>query len=262
MKNKKYVIGLALAVAFFASRAHAEGLPGFSNGSGSDQMNKPRPGMMVPKGGEVREIRKENRDEITSMMKDRREAIDENKSEIEAKRADIETEIADLKVKMESAKTQEERAQLVSDFQSKHKELKYSMQKTREDNRSEIKEKTADIHAARAEAFTKVFNAMVDRIEKLSVRISSRIDKLALAGADMTKAKASLAIAQTDLANTKDLFSKLPVVTDSTYKASTMAVKKSLMDTQKALTDTLGVIKGNSETKTSSTVPQTETVAQ
>ena len=258
--NKKYVIGMTLALAFFASRAHAEGLPGFSNGSGLDQMNKPRPGMMIPKDGGVRDVRKENRDEITGMMKDRREAIDANKSEIDVKREDMQSEVNDLKTKMQDAKTPEERAQLISDFQAKHQELKSDLEKTREDNKAEIQAKTEDIHVARTNAFAKVFNAMTDRMDKLVTRISSRIDKLAAAGTDMTTAKASLATAQTDLVNAKDLFTKLPAITDPSYKYSAMAVKKALMDTQKALTDTLGTIKGVSETKalpaTSKTVTQ------
>jgi len=137
---------------------------------------------------------------------------------------------------------------------------KTEMKDTREENRSlmkekkteaknEIKEKKAELKNEFHQKMQVRFNAMIERLNKLSDRIQSRIDKLALDGKDMTAAQASLDVAVISIAQAEASAHAVVIVegkdqvTMDTNKAVVEAVKELLKKAQKELTVTMSLLK-------------------
>ena len=105
----------------------------------------------------------------------------------------------------------------------------------------------------------KVLNAHVNRLEKISDRVQSKIDTLKEKGADTTKAQAQLDTtkskiiqARADVLKLENEFPQIissnePKVAFQILKTRMQAVKRELVDIRTNLSSSLGLVKGLSE---------------
>lgn len=192
---------------------------------------------------EIRDIK----EKIDFTREDRRNTERENKAEMDEKFEDRRSDTDALKVKFDSATTPEDKASIKAEFETSRGDFKDDVKTTREENRAEVRAKTAEIQSLRAEAITKVYSAMIERLEKLSLRITSRIEKLVAEGQDMTAVKASLSIASSEIALAKADFAKLSTTTASGEKANKeiiVSMKTHLKLAHEAMVKALGEVKG------------------
>ena len=244
MKNKLYISAAALALVFVASPVFAN-----TNGQEGDKAEQGRLLSGGPKTSEVKDIREQNKADLQVKREDRLDTRIQNKTEVDAKRVEMDTYLKDMRTKIDAAQTPAEKKAIMDEVKTKLESYKTDMQATQVVNQNEIKAKTADIKATRSMGITKVYTAAIDRFEKISTRIASRLDKIAVANPtkDLTAIKASLADANTKIATAKTGFTSLPQYTDATYKASVEKVKTDLKTAQSALASTTTLMKGVSD---------------
>ena len=161
---------------------------------------------------DLREEAKDMRKDIMDKRSDRMDSIKENYEEIDGMRADLKAEIDALRIQLDAVTTVEAKAAIKAQIEAKLQSARADMKSARTENHANIKAKTADIRELRATAISKVFNAAIGRLDKISLRVSTRIDKLSLLGKDVTSAKASLVSAQGHIAEAKTAFAALPQI--------------------------------------------------
>lgn len=178
--------------------------------------------------GEKREEAREMKGKIMDMKEDRMSTMKENKAEMDAKFDARKAELEALKVKLDAATTAEEKAAIKAEFEATRADFKADVKTERKENRSEVRAQTSQIKALRVQAVTTVYGAMIERMEKLSARIDSRIEKLSTEGKNVAEAKASLSIAASEIVLAKADHAKLSLST-SVEKAD-----KEIMTSMKA----------------------------
>lgn len=204
MKKYLQVSTFAFALALIAAPAFAQ------VGSSTDHPFDPVRGPKIEGRFDARVDMKQKREEaheikssIMDAKEDRMDMMKENKAEMEAKFEARKAEMEALKVKLDAATTPEEKASIKAEFESARAEFKTDVKSERKENRVEVRAQTAHIKSLRLEAVATIHGAMIERMEKLSDRIGSRIEKLAAEGKDVVEAKAQLAVAVSEIALAK-----------------------------------------------------------
>src|SRR3989338_7297555 len=174
-------------------------------------------------------LRQENKTLIQAGVKENKDAVKDNRAEMKTNRQEAQSVIKDVrdatkeKLQAERERTQGVRAELKAEFQAKLEtekaklaERQQARQQAVSEKKAELQKKLADRKAALSEQKQKQiqrlldntqkrFEAAIDRLNKLAIRIDSRIAKLDELGVNTVNAKSALvaARAQITLAQTK-----------------------------------------------------------
>ena len=240
MKNKTYIMVVALALTLVAS-------PAFAQGVSKDKVDaeKKVDNFRKESREEIKDIRVEARKEIEVKKGDIKDTVQENRDEMEAKRQAFQTEMESLRKKIENAKTPEERDLLKKEYDLKFKQFKTEVKDVKAENHVEVKAKISDVKAIHVEAISKVYFAAIDRMGKIVDRAVSRSEKLTAEGKDMTQANASLVVAKDEVTAAKNDFAKLSTVSETDRKQLIVSIKTHLQNAHFAVSKAISVMKGN-----------------
>lgn len=246
MKKNLQITSIALALALVATPAFAQ-----VGSTGDVRLDGPvKIDARMNFQAEMHEDRLEKQKEMRAIQntmidlkEDRMDIMKENKTELEAKFDAKREEMHALKEKLQSATTQEEKDAIKAEFSSNREEFKAEVKSTRASNRDEIKAKTAEVQSLRHEVFGKIYGAMIERLETLASRISSRIEKVAAEGHDVSLSKESLATAYAEINLAKADFLTLSDLDDKKNKEVAVSMKTHLRLAHQALAKAVSEIK-------------------
>ncbi len=188
------------------------------------------------------------------------EINEQTKVEIEKAREQAKTEIENVR---EQAKTQAEnvREQAKTEMERVREQAKTNLEYAREklkDSRGEIKK---EIATKRVSQTLKVYTASADRLDKIVVRIESRIAKIKAAGGDTTAIQTSLDLGKTKLAEARANIAAFAAIDVSsatststaqtlfnTVKVAAAKAKESLKAAHASLVKTITLIQGSEKT--------------
>ena len=242
MNKKHLIIGtFALATLLVAGSVYAEN--GLGDGTGAPTSNpndttlggvppKPTPMPPVPAPGTLppkplppkpRLLRADIKDTRQQGLDDIRNTRAENRDDIEKAREDA------------SNLPPDERKAEMQNIKDKIQENRDEMKAKREDLKSTLKEKREELKNELHLKMRVRFDALVERLNKITGRVQSRIDELKTAGTDVTKAQSDLDTAKASIA---DLTTKAAavVIVQGTDQA-TLDANKATLDAIKVLAE-------------------------
>jgi len=187
----------------------------------------------LPARNQIREAREgikaevqQKQEEVRNQVREKQAAV---KAQVEQKRAEVK---AQMEQKREAFKQtlETKRAEVKTQIEAKKTQLKEQLQKVKDERKKKSVEKINEQMQALNERQMKHFTAVLEKIEQVLVKISSRADKAEERGLDVSAARAALDSANVAIAVSRSAieaqFAKVYTITISGEETLRMDVGK------------------------------------